>query len=156
MDTMQQRAAILVQVKTVGVPTPEEQREACRRYCQEQGYEISEHHIYHSEPGLLYRSAPQLVQIRLLVVQGQLDVLIIPWSECLGPLPLWRSLPTAKCIDAFYSYHVRIESVMKRNGVHDIFQQMYIDAVRFIEQMDTQQTKPHYPYKRYDQNKEQM
>jgi len=72
----------------------------------------------------------------MLVVQGQLDVLVIPRSGSLGLLPLWRSLPVAMTVDEFYRYQVPIESVIARHGVHDIYQQMLLDAIHFVKQID--------------------
>src|SRR6266567_8825162 len=48
VKTYQQRAALLLQVEN-GSDVNREQQEMCRYYCQEQGYQLSEQHIYQGE-----------------------------------------------------------------------------------------------------------
>ena len=131
----QQRAAVLLQTGNADEVSIEQQQEACRRYCQQQGYQLCEQHIYQDEGRSLCSDASPLVHLRMLVVQGQLDVLVIPRPGSLGLLPLWRSLQAARTIDEFYKYQVRIESVVARHGVHDVYQQMLLDAIHFVKQI---------------------
>lgn len=147
MQTLQQRAAILINAGNIDDARVKAQQDACCHYCQQHGYQISEQDLYRIEGWSLGSNAPQLVRLRMLAVQGQLNVLVIPWTECLGPLPLWISPLVTKTIDGFYSYQVRIESVIAQYGVHDIYQQILLDAIHFVE---------HRPlYKRDNQGEKQ-
>jgi DNA invertase Pin-like site-specific DNA recombinase len=158
LQTLQQepqRAAILVHARNIAGISIEEQQEACRRYCQQHGYQISEQRVYENGGKPFGSNAPQLVQLRMLVVQDQLDVLVIPWSGCLGALPLWWSLSVATTIDEFYKRGVCIESVTKRHGCHDIYQQMLLDALHFVERFGAGKM-PHSHFYRGDDHGEKQ
>ena len=134
MNSSQQRAALLLHAGNRPEGIREQQHEACRRYCQEQGYQLSEERIYQGEHVPFDRDAPHLVRLRLDLVLLKFDVLVVPCAACLGVLPLWRSLSTANAIDEVYRRQARIESVVKRHGVHDIHQQMLLDGLFLIKQ----------------------
>lgn len=140
MNSYQQHAALLLSTD-YGPQMFSEQQEACRRYCQEQRYQLSERHIYQGESAPFERDAPHLVRLRLDLVLGQFDVIVVPCAACLGELPLWMSPLTAKAIDEVYRHQQRIESVIKRHGVHDIFQQMLLDGLFLIKQWQDRRTK---------------
>ncbi len=143
VKTYQQRAALLLQVEN-GSDVNREQQEMCRYYCQEQGYQLSEQHIYQGERVPFDRDAPYLVQLRLDLIQKQFDVLVVPFAACLGVLPLWMSPPTASAISEVYRQQARIESAMKRHGVHDVYQQMLLDGIFLIKRLQAQRAKRRY------------
>src|SRR5258708_35502957 len=71
------RAAILLHTGGKDTAPIKEQEMACRSYCQQQRYQLSEQDIYPDEGQTLCSDAPQLVRLRLLVVQGHLDVPVL-------------------------------------------------------------------------------
>src|SRR5690348_9762947 len=109
MNSYQQRAALLLHMGNSPEGSSQQQQETCRRYCQEQGYQLSEQHIYQGEHVPFDRDAPHLVRLRLNLVLGKFDVLVVPCAACLGVLPLWMSPSTANAIDEVYRQQARIE-----------------------------------------------
>lgn len=149
------RSAILLETKSRSDVTINSQYQSCLHYCNTKGYQISRQHLYYLEDLSLGSSDPQMVQLRFLAVLNQLDVIVIAQSGLLGPIPLWRSLKTAKSIHDFYTYNVRIESASRRHNTHDIYQQMYIDAIQVVKQLDIQQIGRYYPHQKYNRDEEQ-
>src|SRR2546429_276463 len=99
-----QQAAILLHTANKDATTIKMQEDVCRSYCQKRGYQLFEEDIYRDEGWPLYRDASQLVDLRLLAVQGELDVLVIEWPGDLGILPPWKDRLVVRTIVAFYQY----------------------------------------------------
>jgi hypothetical protein len=119
---------------------PETQRslqsliEQCRQYCAEREYELVEQHIYQGGNEPFWSDAPHLVRLRTAALQKQFDVLVVPEPETLGiswPEP-WLSLSAALAIHGFYEQGVYIESVVDREGYHDVDKQILKAALNFV------------------------
>ncbi len=138
MMTKEKRAAIYVGPLSYEVPIPDRRLEAplelCRQYCAEHGYRLVEQHIYQGGNEPFRSNAPHLVRLRTAVLQRQFDILVVPSPETLGlfwPEP-WLSLSATLAIYEFYEQQVCIESVVERDGYHDVEKQILKAALTFV------------------------
>jgi hypothetical protein len=138
MMTKEKRAAIYVRSLSYEIPPSEHRLESpleqCQQYCAEHGYRLAEQHIYQSGNEPFWSDALHLVQLRTATLQGQFDVLVVPEPETLGiswPVP-WLSLSATLVIRGFYEQGVCIESVVEREGYHDVEKQILKAALNFV------------------------
>jgi hypothetical protein len=126
--------------------------ESCLRHCMTRGYQLSRQHIYQGGPEPFWSNTPTLLKLRQAAVQRQFDVLVITSAVSIGYIAPWKADRSVRTINgyyisrefssrseqvviAFYQHDVRIESAVKRNGTHDIYQQMLSEALQFARQM---------------------
>ncbi len=152
MITKERRAAIYIKDPHVstrnGVINSEQLLGLICRYCAMHGYQLCEEHIYQANGELLGSDAPQMVRLRIAAFQGEFEILIVPSLASIGMLPPWKSIPLSRAVDGFYACQVRVESVIPRNGTHDVRQQVLLEAINFVKWSMQEPSRRGYPHRK--------